>query len=75
MTPLLLNHDHSRDAIGQVVASGDALIVRLDCAHRMTKEQLFAIFGSAGIVITRQHFENGVGLIEEFEIICWSVPA
>lgn len=73
MIPLLMNHDHSCDPIGVVTAKDDRITVTLKEGHYLTKEQIFAVMGHAGVVITKQHFTETGALIEEFEVLEWSL--
>ncbi len=61
--------------LGKVIGLGQLidgkLVVKLVEGCRVTKEQ--AVNMSAGIIITKQVFENGTAYVEEFEILEWQV--
>ncbi len=70
MIPILRNHEHT-DIIGTLVAIPNGLRVRM--SEPVTREQFEAIFGNAGFHIVRQRFVDGSIVIDEAEIVEFSL--
>jgi hypothetical protein len=73
--PILLNHDVNR-VIGKATWNDGRLTVSMNEGHHLTKDQLYNMVGSVGIVITKQTFNEGQpAVVEEFEVMEWSLQA
>ena len=66
--PILLNHDHTIIPIGWLKEINDKLCFKLD--PPVTRDELFSIFGDAGIFVTKM---NDTLLISEGEILEFSL--
>lgn len=57
--PILKNHDRAAQ-IGYVYAEGDKLMFKITDERSITKQELFEIFGGAGVMIAEhKHHEAG----------------
>lgn len=67
--PLLFNHEHTKP-IGMWKGNG---VGEFNADQRITREQLFNIFGGAGIRVREMFVENGALYIRAFEILEFSL--
>jgi hypothetical protein len=72
--PILWNHDHTRKPIGMVEVSSGLVSFRFDDSVRISHENMFEIFGGAGIKVTEmERLEDGTVLIKAGSIMEFSL--
>lgn len=72
MTPILLNHDYSRDPIGVVRQVDGRLYVEFTKEVEMTREWFLEIFGNPGFRVLEAVTKDGIVRIKKAEILEFS---
>lgn len=71
VVPILINHDQSVAPIGYVDIQNGRICFKF--SQPILKEQVFSIFGNAGILMTETEVRNGELFVSAGEIIEFSV--
>ena len=72
MTPILMNHDHTRHPIGEMRQVDGRLCVEFTKEVQMTHELFLEIFGNPGFRILETECKDGIVTIQKAEILEFS---